>query len=183
MSDYSFSFTPACPFISSTPPIPTCLSLPSPFHTFSILISPSGPACHCGRPRLISLHFSFQPHHSPPPTFQGPACHCGRSRLALLLFLPIDIPCFLLLLSVQGPACYCGRPRLSSPLPLSLFFSLSPERLVLIEVWHSHLICGLPFHFLGAFQAVGTHALIVVTLRMLQLYGFLGTMRSLCRLH
>ena len=33
--------------------------------------------------------------------------------------------------------------------------------LVQIEVWHSHLICGLPFHFLGA----------------------LGRMRSLCRLH
>ena len=30
-----------------------------------------------------------------------------------------------------------------------------------IEVWHSHLICGLPFHFLGA----------------------LGRMRSLYRLH
>ena len=23
--------------------------------------------------------------------------------------------------------------------------------LVRIEVWHPHLICGLPFHFLGAF--------------------------------
>ena len=51
----------------------------------------------------------------------------------------------------QGSGKGKGKPKGKKIVPV----------LVQIEVWHSHLICGLPFHFLGA----------------------LGRMRSLCRLH
>ena len=94
--------------------------------------------------------FSPQPPSSY-PSF-GPACHCGRSRLVPLLTLlaplPLWIPhsiLFQLLLSLssftpsKSPACHCGRSRLTflfypshhsiSPSSLSLsLFSCRPAR-------------------------------------------------------
>ena len=94
----------------------------SPYSSFILL--PSGPASHCGWPRL-SLYFHL-------------LCHCGRSRLLLSsylirtsLFSPqilIDLhlphrsshtlaaylPNLLSHHPPPGPACHCGRSR---PLP------------------------------------------------------------------
>ena len=57
-------------------------------------LTPNGPACHCGRSRLL-VPFPIHSHpvtslrSNPPPLpphnflhyLKGPACHCGRSRL------------------------------------------------------------------------------------------------------
>ena len=66
----------------------------SSFLRFCDFLTPNGPACHCGRSRLL-VPFPTHSHMvtslcgNPPPLppqhflhyRKGPACHCGRSRL------------------------------------------------------------------------------------------------------
>ena len=66
----------------------------SSFLHFHYFLTPNGPACHCGRSRLLvpfPIHsypvtsLRSNPPPLPPHNFlhylKGPACHCGRSRL------------------------------------------------------------------------------------------------------
>ena len=65
-----------------------------PFFTYDIPLLQNGPACHCGRSRLLvpfptHSHPVTSPRSNPPPLsphnflhyLKGPACHCGRSHL------------------------------------------------------------------------------------------------------
>ena len=131
---------PPTPFSPLLPSSLTCFSPqpPSSYPSF-------GPACHCGRSRLVPLLTLLAPlpfwiPHSILCHSFGPACHCGRPRLLHSHCLPLQ---FLLSLSSftpsKSPACHCGRSRLiflfypshhsvsHSSLSLSLF-SCRPAR-------------------------------------------------------
>ena len=119
-------------FLSPHPPL-IFIPTPHPHH--------SGPACHCGRSRLVPSSSLCTSLPCLPIfcilfiQFFGPAYHCGRSRLPHFHYLPSTSPasffCALPFLPITGPACHCGRSRL--PLftpPPSLFPSpLSPPPL------------------------------------------------------
>ena len=131
------------------PPTPFSPLLPSPLTCFfpqrPLSYPSSGPACHCGRSRLVPLLTLLAPlpfwiPHSILCHSFGPACHCGWPRLPHSHCLP-----FQLLLSLssstpsKSPACHCGRSRLTflfypshhsvSPSSLSLsLFSCRPTR-------------------------------------------------------
>ena len=102
--------TPFSPFLPSSL---TCFS-PQPASSYPSF----GPACHCGRSRLVPLLtllalLPFWIPHSILCHSFGPACHCGRPRLPHSHCLPLQL---LLSLSSftpsKSPACHCGRSRL-----------------------------------------------------------------------
>ena len=113
----------------------------SSFLHFCDFLTPNGPACHCGRSRLLVPFPTYShpvtslcgnPPPLPPQHFlhyrKGPACHCGRSRL-----IPSPYPICTSLLPPTDPHSSLRSPHRSSqhltislPYPLLHSFTYRP---------------------------------------------------------